>query len=76
MTRGPNLGGMPKTAIVRRMWREHQENMNRMRSLVFEMMSHPDTTDEHIAHIRQTCIRTAERNEELRKLMIKKGFEV
>lgn len=76
MVRGPNLGGMPKAIVVRRMWREHMEHMDKMRSLVFDMMSHPDATDEKIAQVRQCCIDTTKRHKELRKLMIEKGFEV
>lgn len=76
MARGPNLGGMSKAIVVRRKWREHQGNMGRMRSLVFEMLSHPDITNEQIAQVRQCCIDTTKRHKELRKLMIEKGFEV
>lgn len=76
MTRGPNLGGMPKAIIVRRMWSEHQERMDKMRSLVFDLMSHPDATDEQIAQVRQACINTTKRHRELRNLMLEKGFNV
>ena len=74
MTRGPNLGGLPKRAIALRMWRDHTEHVDKLRRVVFDMMAHPDATDEQLAYVRQLCINTAERTRDLRNKLKEKGL--
>ena len=57
-----------------RLWREHENKVNTMRKLVFDLMSHPDATDEQIADVRRACINTAKHTRDLKNRLMEKGL--
>lgn len=57
-----------------RLWREHENKVDTLRKLVFDLMSHPDATDAQIADVRRACINTAKHTRDLKNRLMEKGL--
>lgn len=80
MSRGPNRGGLTFVPIkenqIRRMWADHKQMLQSFKDHCFDLLAHPDATDEEVEDVRRAAIDMKTRHYEMLNLLRSHGFNV